>query len=118
MSGPRYDTGFAVFESPVVSAATAIKLGIDAGKTHCFLGAKFYSDAAGETPATPTGGTIAVDIQTLNSSPAYEPPPVSTIDASNPATLSWAANTDSVRATPSGVAGAAYWRILVTCNWT
>ena len=106
-----------LIQSPVTAVGSPIVLpGIDAAKPHCFAGAKFYSDAEGTAPVTPTAGTIDIDVETVNSSPKIEPIPANTINAGDARTIDWAANTTVVHATPTGITGAAFYRIVVTCN--
>lgn len=89
----------------------------DATQPHCFAGCQFFSDAAG-TPAVPTAGTVAISIETVNTQPIFEDIPANVIDATAPLTLSWAANTKRVRATPTGIVGATHYRLVVTANKT
>ncbi len=110
---------FSLFTSDIVAIGTEIILdGIDTSKPHCFVGAQFFADDQGAAQAIPTAGSVAIKIQTLNSAPIFEDPPNTTIDPAAPVTLSWAANTTKVKATPTGIDIAAYWRLIVTCNET
>ncbi len=120
MSGRRgTNKTFTLITSDIVDISTAIDLdNIDASKPHCFVGAQFYSDAQGAAVATPTAGTVSIEVETINTSPVLEPIPDPTIEASAPCTRSWAANTRRVVATPSGIDVATYYSIKVTCNET
>lgn len=82
--------------------------------THCFLGVRFF-DAQGQ-PVTPGAGSIAIAVQTLNSTPVWELPEVSNVDATAPVTVDWAANTFAVRGIPTGVTTAVTWEIVITLN--
>lgn len=114
----RVQKKFTYIESEIVTVTTAITLDdIAADDPHCFVGVQFFSDSLGETSATPTVGSIDIAIQTVNTKPVFEALSDSKIYASAPVTLSWCANTEKVRATPSvAIEGATHWRIVVTCN--
>lgn len=106
-------------ESEVVTIGTTILLdSIDAVKPHCFAGVQFFSDSEGLSSATPTAGTVQISINTVNTAPVFELPPVSIIDATSPSTINWSANTQRVAATPSAIVGAAFYRLVVTTNKT
>lgn len=106
-------------ESVVTAVGATIELeGLPDDAAHSFVGAQFFSDAAGTTPATPTAGTLTIAIQTFNSQPKYDPISKDTIKAKTPETVSWAANAIAVRATPASIAGAAFYKIVVTSNYT
>lgn len=95
---------------------TVVVSGLDSTKPHCFVGAQFFSDSAGLNKVVPTAGTITIDIETFNSTPALEQPQTPTIDATAPSTISWSANTFAVRGTPAGIVGANFYRLIVSCN--
>lgn len=108
---------FSLHDSAVVEVDTEIILeGTDLGNPHCFAGVQFFSDADGETPVVPSAGEVVIKIKTINNTPNFEPIPVGVIDASDPSTLSWAANTTAVKATPTDVTGATHYRLVVSCN--
>jgi len=108
--------GFTLLESDIELVATTITLAApDAKQTHCFAGVSFYSDASG-TPVVPSSGTVDITIETVNNEDTFEAVPAGTIQAATPLTVSWAANTKRVRATPNAVAGATHYRLRVTCN--
>jgi len=110
-------TGFSIRESTVINASLGVLLtGIDIGRPRCFAGIKFFSDSDGLIPVTPTAGAITIEISTFNTHPVIEGFADNTIDASNPTTVSWAANTRSVKASPAGRVGANFYRLVVTCN--
>lgn len=110
-------TGFSIRESTVINASLGVLLtGIDIGRPRCFAGIKFFSDSAGLVPVTPTAGTITIEISTFNTHPELEEFSENIIDAPNPITVSWAANTRSVKAVPTGLVGANFYRLVVTCN--
>lgn len=112
-------SGYVVLTSAIVTVATAITLDeIEPGKPHCFIGAQFFSDSGGAAPATPGAGTVVITIKTVNTDPVFETIPTASIDATTPTSLSWAANTLAVKATPSGITTATHWRIVVTVNET
>lgn len=119
MAGARRGTNktFTIILSDIVPVGVAIDLpGIDTSKPHCFVGAQYFSDAEGDTPAVPDSGTIAIEVESLNTSPILEIIADNIIQAGMPMTKSWAANTLLVRATPSGITIATHYRIVVTCN--
>lgn len=108
-----------VIYSGVIAIGDAIILdGIDNVKPHCFVGVQFFGDSLGATEAIPTMGTVDIKIQTLNTAPRYEDPPLPQILAVDPTTISWAANTLKVKATPTGIDVATHYRLVVTCNET
>ena len=121
MGGARRGTDKTVtyVESAVFAVGSLVTLdGLDSSKAHCFAGVQFFNDAAGLVPATPTAGTLLVEIRTVNTTPIFEAIPANTISANAPTTISWAANTQAVRATPTGIVGATHYKLVVTCNET
>lgn len=119
MSGARRgrNEGIDVHQSDITPVGDTITLdNLNPVRPHCFAGLQFFADASGETPATPGAGTVQVNVRTINTTPNFEPTPVGTINAAAPETLSWAANTISVRATPTGITTATHYRLVVTCN--
>lgn len=110
---------FTLIESEIVPVGDVIDLDkIDAVKAHCFVGAQFFADANGDAPATPGAGTVTIEILSINNDPVFESPPSDVIQAANPTTLDWAANTIRVKATPNGITVATHYRIVVTANET
>lgn len=121
MSGGRRGTNktFTLIESDIVTVGTSIELGkIDVSKPHCFAGVQFFTDATGDTPAVPTAGSVSIEVQTLNNFPRFEFPSGFQISAFTPTTVSWAANTLKVKATPTQIDIATHYRLVVTCNET
>lgn len=119
MSGSRRGTNnfFTVHKSAIVTVGTEIDLGpVDVGRPHCFAGVQFFADAGGAIPAISTSGTVELQIQTFNNAPWFESPPENIIDAFNPTTISWSANTIRVKATPDSINVATHYRLVVTCN--
>ena len=119
MSGGR--RGPDAFMVPKISSVTAIGSvieldGLNAIYPHCFAGVQFFSDSAGLNEAIPTTGTLLFRIKTVNTNPRYEAPPVDTIQANAPSTISWAANTQGIKVTPTGIDVALYYRLVVICN--
>ncbi len=109
---------FTLYESSVIAIDSVVTLeNLDTTKPHCFIGVQFFSDSDGLIPAVPTIGTVFIQVKTLNTQ-VFEDPPANIIEASAITTVSWAANTVSVRATPSGVDVATYYKVVVTCNET
>jgi len=84
--------------------------------THCFLSIRFFD--SGGLPVTPSGGTLAIEIQTLGNQPNWEDPPEASIDATVPTTIDWAANTNGIRVTPTALTGVDHWAVFVTLNKT
>ena len=110
---------FTLIESTIVSTTTTINLDdIDAVKPHCFAGVQFFDDALGETSASPTAGTVPFLIETVNTTPNLEAAPTASFNTQNLKTITWSGNTKSVQAMPSGITGAAFYRLVVTCNET
>lgn len=110
--------GFTAIESDVVAVDIPIDLGsIDAVKANCFVGVQFFIDSAGSVTATPDpGGFITITIQTYNSAPLFEHVPVGVIATDSIKTLSWSANTARVKADPTNIVNANFYKIIVTCN--
>jgi len=107
------------FQSAVTPVGNEVTINdLDITKPHCFAGVQFFSDADGTTPATPGAGTVALNIQTFNNAPIFESFEGNVIAGNNPLTMSWAANTLKVKATPSGITVATHYKLVVTCNET
>lgn len=106
-------------QTPAVGPIDIIEVtGLPADFPHNFLSVQFY-DASGDQ-IVPTAGTILLEIETVSGSPNFELMVDGVVDATNPATLTWAANTHSLRATPTGLedGGVNSWRIVATFNRT
>jgi len=114
--GPDKTTS--VVMGPITPIADPSELTGNTINPHCFVGIRFYADAGGTTPAVPTAGTVAIEIATVNNSPNFEDPPQPTIDAADPMTVSWAANTQTVHATPAGIDVATHYQMVATFNET
>lgn len=113
------DKTFTLIKSEVTPVGDVINLGeIDVTKAHCFAGTQFFADAEGKTEASPSTGSILITIQTLNNAPRFENASSHTINAADPSTVSWSANTRRVKATPTLVDIATHYRLVVTCNET
>ncbi len=121
VSGSRRgaNKSLAFFESETFAVGDIITLGeLDITKPHCFAGVQFFSDAEGTLSVSPSAGTVLIEIQTVNTAPVFEPALNNLITVNAPTTVSWACNTQSVRATPAGITGAAFYKLIVTCNET
>jgi hypothetical protein len=106
-----------VLESDIVDVSTAITLDMSAYfrsyTPHVFIGAQFFSDSGGASTVVPSGGSIAYNCKPITTN-QYEPFNPATVNADTPETASVAAPPlNSVQATPSAIAGAAYWKITV-----
>ena len=109
---------FTLLESDIVPVGDTITISApDATQPHCFAGVRFFSDDTG-TPVVPSAGTVAITIETINTEPVFEAIPANVINADAPLTISWAANTKRVRATPAGIVGATHYKLTVTANQT
>ena len=107
-----------IHESAVTPVDTGVEMtGIDMSRPHCFLGIKFYTDAAGTDRICSGTGNFDIEVKTYNTE-EYEPFVGNTISVLSPTTVSWAANTLAVRITPEGVVGPAYYKGVLTCNET
>lgn len=108
------------YQSDVVAVDTALTIDfIDPALPHNFVGFQFFSDAAGTTPVTPSSGTVDIGVGTINSYPEQDSVTAQQVDlADGDFTVSWAANTVNITATPDSVVGASYWKMKVTCNLT
>ena len=102
---------------PVADTFEATDLYGNSHLTHCFLGVVFY-ESDGTTVATPTAGTLTVSVRTENNPGAWDSPETSSIDATDPQTVDFAANTTGIRVVPSGVTGgsADHYRVVMTRN--
>ena len=81
--------------------------------SHCFVSVQFF-DVSGD-PATPTAGTVAITVKTLNSE-KFEAVSGSPITASAPVTLNFAANVSEIQAVPTGLDVANNYKLFVTAN--
>lgn len=110
---------FTQIVSEIAAVGDVINLeSIDAIKPHVFAGVQFFDSADGSNQATPGAGTVVLTIETVNTSPVLESPQNDTIDATAPVTCDWAANTQRVIATPTGITVATHYRLVVSCNET
>ncbi len=104
-----------VITSAIVSSGTVIEVTdkfLD-WHPHVFVGAQFFSDAAGLSKVVPSGGEVYFNIRPVTTE-QYEPFSTETVQADTPETVSAAAPPYSgIKATPSAIAGAAFWRIVV-----
>lgn len=80
---------------------------------HCFASVQFF-DAQGD-PVSAGAGTVTITVKPTNSN-VFESVIDGAIDAASPTTVSWAANTAAIRATPDSIAGAATYKLVVTAN--
>lgn len=106
-------------QAAAVGATDIIEVtGLPADFPHNFLSAQFYNSDGDQI--VPTAGTILLEIETVSGSPNFEAMIDGVVDARDPATLTWAANTHSLRATPTGLedGGVNSWRIVATFNRT
>lgn len=79
---------------------------------YCFASVRFF-DGAGAA-VVPSAGSLVVLIQTQGQ--AFEAPASNTIDATAATTVTWFANTQSVRVTPTALAGITTWQLILTFN--
>lgn len=106
-------------ESAVFAVGSIITLGeLDITKPHCFAGVQFFDDADGIIPASPSAGTVLIEIQTINTAPVFESALHNLITVNALTTVTWSSNTQAVKATPTGVTGATHYKLVVTCNET
>lgn len=106
-----------VVESPVTPIGSIIDLeNIDPTKPHCFVGVRFFGDAAGLIPVVPSTGTVLITVKTVNNMDLYEGVPDGLLQATSPTTISWSANTLAVKAVAVTVDIASHYRITVTSN--
>ncbi len=110
-----------IISTVVAVSETIIVDRIDTVRPHCFAGVQFFADADGETIATPTAGEVQLSVSTVNSGNngnVFENFTQDSMDLTNLCTRSWAANTTHVRAVPTGITGAAFYKLVVSCNTT
>ncbi len=112
--------GSRLFASDVQVIATYTwDLNIDAKYyAHHFVGVEFFSDAEGDTPVTPSGGTYLIEVETKELSGVYQAPGSNSITAATPESVTFAGNPLSIRFTPSTITGAAYFSIKLSSNRT
>ncbi len=104
-------------ESAVFEVGSIIILSeLDITRLHCFAGVQFFNNAEGTISVIPSAGTVEIEIQTINTTPVFEVALDHTIVANAPTTVTWAANTQAVKATPIGVTGATHYKLVVTFN--
>lgn len=97
-----------MFESDVealAGGAVTIDLPFDSSYRHSFAGVEFYSDAGGTTPVTAGAGTITFTLVLPVMPNTQQPFTDNLINAIDDATVNWAANAISVRATVAGITG-------------
>lgn len=85
--------------------------GLSLNEPHTFLGCQFL-DGNGDLLESGTSGTVAVKVKTKLTR-RWEDPTTTSIDASAPETISWSGPTEGVQCTPSSLAGATSWRIVI-----
>jgi hypothetical protein len=126
MSKPASDTeakGLHRLTSTIVPVGDTIDLdNIDAANPHYFAGLEFFADSHGDTPATPSAGTVTITARSINS-PNYMQNPsgstgVNVIDLTAYEDLAFEGNYQAVRVIPSGIVGATHYRLNVSCNKT
>lgn len=109
---------FRIFEGEImpVSEGAEITLDIDASYRHHFAGVEFYSDENGENAVVPSAGDVAYTVRTPLQPAFYQPFFNSTLSATTPDQANWATNTNTVKATLNGIAGATHCRLRVCSN--
>ena len=110
---------FALYQSPITAIANPVELVVAADLPHCFAGVEFFQDAAGATPATPTAGTVAIDVNpAVLADGVYEAAPDSPLTADTPGAVGFDCNARKVKATPTGVSGGSvsHYRLNVSQN--
>lgn len=119
--GHQWLNGFRREVSEIRPVASVLEIiGLPPDVNHCFLGIQFFADAAGEHRVIPEAGIGTVTIETVNNEGAHEAIPDNAITASSPTTVSWAANTLSVKVTPTSISGGGvtHWKAIWTGNRT
>lgn len=81
--------------------------------THVFLGVQMF-DVDG-VQIVDSAGTFEVTIETVNTK-RPESPSVSTIDATAPVTISWAANTYKITVVPDSLSDTVTYKVVATAN--
>lgn len=106
-----------VYSIPVTASASTVTLdNIDPHFNQLFVAAKYFSDATGDTEVTPTAGTIAVEGRP-NGAGGYSSLSMSPLDCTDTGDYaSTSVPLDSIRFTPTGITGAAYYQITVTAK--
>lgn len=110
---------FHLEESSVVTVGTTIDLiNLRTDLAHCFVGIQFFADAAGTIPAVPGAGTVTVTIETINNENVFESVPDNVITASAGHTVTYDANTLSVKLVPAGITTATHMKAVWTAHRT
>jgi hypothetical protein len=115
----RLEADFDQVVSPVTPIADPLAIPVNARLPHCFVGVEFFDNAAATTRVEPTAGTVAVQVETVNSPGLLEPALGSPVAlSSGRATLNFAANAARVVVTPTSVSGngASHYRAVLTAN--
>lgn len=110
---------FVYRQSDVTAIADPVTLGsLPTQLSHCFIGVQFFDDAAGTSKVVPTGGTVALAVETLNNASIFEAINGSPMAANAAVTLSWDGNTKAIKATPAAVVGngVTHYRLEFTAN--
>jgi len=110
--------GLSIHEStlPLPSVVTSEEFAVDPTRPHCFVGIQYFTDDQGATPSVPTAGHHTISVKTLNSTPAFQSPSPDMIQADDPQDISFDSNATRVKAQPSGIIGANFYKLVVTCN--
>lgn len=120
MGRQQNEQDFDIVRSPITAVADPVSLRADARLTHCFIGFEFFTSAAGTTSVEPTAGTMAVEVETVNSPGRLEAITGSPLNLATTgrATLNFAANASRVVVTPATVSGngATHYRAILTAN--
>ncbi len=104
-------------ESALTAVGDSVTISnLDITRPHCFAGVQFFDDAEGLISATASDGTVLIEVQTVNTTPVFESVVDNLISAAQPTTITWSANTQAVRAIPSLITNAAFYKLVVTCN--
>ena len=113
---PLSDAGFAKIFSISGPIGTPLVRSINWEFAHSFVGVDFFTDEALTNAIEPTTGTVAITVKSVTCD--LEQAVVnSPITASSREVLSFAGNTVSVTATPTGIsAGTNYYRLRVATN--
>lgn len=110
-----------LFRSALTPVGDTISLGVYALQPRGYIGVKFF-DSLDETVAAQvdaTAGSVALSAQTaVTSTPEDGLLSAAQIVAASPITVTYTAPVELVQATPSGVAGAAGYRLFVFTSET
>jgi len=112
------DRGTPLFEH---SGAVATPIDMDvssyAGLSHWFVGVDFFDDIGLTTPSTVTAGSVAVTCKLIVSDASNDiggSPILATLTTNR--TLSFAGTPATITFTPTGIVGAAYYRVRASGN--